>query len=88
MVPLSSAAEPLVAEEGKAEQLRRRHATLLAGAVARAARTNKPLVVSALASDLQDDSGTLAQTDVQTCNAAWLDALAVQVREHVSEMRR
>lgn len=68
-----------MAEEDEAASLRRRHAKLLASAVGRAARTNKPLVVSALAGG-PDDSSASAQTDVQTCNAAWLDALAVQVR--------
>ncbi len=51
---------------------------LLAGAVARAARTNKPLVVSTLGGGASDSTASV-QTDVQTCSAAWLDALAVQV---------
>ena len=56
---------------------RQRHAAMINSAIARAARTNKPLVISALPST---DSNVSAQTDVLTGNAAWLDALAAQVR--------
>lgn len=42
------ASEPVAAGDDEAAADRRRHANLLSGAIARAARTNKPLVISTL----------------------------------------